>query len=200
MSELNTGMGNLNRHVCKNIDGFQGVHGGSSIGKINQEGRMLLEFCDAKHSCIANTWLRKADKKRITNGSGWNKSEIDFCIMGKVDCKLLKNVKVITGEVQHSLVIGDIVKKQENKTEWKSGSQKRNVAKLRDEPYRQLFECRIKESMYDNHNDLWESVKKSVLKACDEVCEYKKNRKCNEIGGGGTVGQRMRYKRKKKHI
>ena len=33
--------------------------------------------------------------------------------------------------------------------------------------------------MSDNHNDLWGSFKESVLKVCDEVCGYKKNRKCN---------------------
>ena len=53
---------------------------------------MLLEFCDAKHLCIANTWLRKTVKKKIDYGSGCNESDIDFCIMGKVDCKFLKNV------------------------------------------------------------------------------------------------------------
>ena len=26
---------------------------------------MLLEFSDAKHLCIANTWFRKADNKTI---------------------------------------------------------------------------------------------------------------------------------------
>ena len=39
---------------------------------------MLLEFCDAKHLCIANTWYRKADKKKIIYGSGCNESEIEF--------------------------------------------------------------------------------------------------------------------------
>ena len=42
---------------------------------------MLLEYCDAKHFCITKTWFRKADKKKITYGSGYNESEIDFCIM-----------------------------------------------------------------------------------------------------------------------
>ena len=46
---------------------------------------MVLEFSSARHICIVNTWLRKADKKKITYGSGCSKSEIDFCIMGKVD-------------------------------------------------------------------------------------------------------------------
>ena len=105
-------MGDLNGHVGRNIEGFQGVHGGFSIGERNQEGRMLLEFCYAKHLCIANTWLRKADKKKIAYGSGCNKSNIDFCMMGKVDLKFFIYVKVITGELQHNLVIVDIDKKQ----------------------------------------------------------------------------------------
>ena len=33
--------------------------------------------------------------------------------------------------------------------------------------------------MSDNHNDLWGSFKEGVLKVCNEVCGYKKNRKCN---------------------
>ena len=74
---------------------------------------------------------------------------------------------MITRELQHDLVIVDVDKKPKKKTEWKSGSQKQNVAKLRDEPYRQLFECRVKEIISDNHNDLWGSSKESVLKACN---------------------------------
>ena len=44
-----------------------------------------------------------------------NISEIDYCIMGKVDHKFLKNVKVITGELQHNLVVVDIDTKQKRK-------------------------------------------------------------------------------------
>ena len=33
--------------------------------------------------------------------------------------------------------------------------------------------------MYDNIHDLWGSFKVGVLKACNDVCGYKKNRKCN---------------------
>ena len=92
MNELIIGMRNPNGHVGRNINGFKVVHRGFSIGERNQDGRILLEFCDAKHLCIANTWSRKADKKKITYSSGYNKSEIDFCIMGKVDHKSLQNV------------------------------------------------------------------------------------------------------------
>ena len=63
MSELITGRRYSKRHVGKHIDGFQGVHRGLRIGERNQEGRMLLEFCDANHLYMDNTWSRKADKK-----------------------------------------------------------------------------------------------------------------------------------------
>ena len=80
-------MGDFDRHVGRNIDGFQGVLGEFCIGKKNQEGRMLSEFCDARHVCIADTWFRKAEKKKINFGSGCNESKINFCLMGTVDCK-----------------------------------------------------------------------------------------------------------------
>ena len=56
---------------------------------------------------------------------------------------------------------------------------KRNVTKLRKEPCEQLFECRVREVMSDDNIDLWRSFEQRVLLACDEVCEYKKNWKCN---------------------
>ena len=137
--ELIIVMGDFNRHVGRNIDGFQGVHVGFCIGKRNQEGRMLLEYCDAKFLCLANTWFRKADKKNITYGSGCSESQIESCMMGKVDRKFFRNVKVISGELQHNLGVVGVDRKQGKKTEWWPGSKKEIVAKLIDEPYRQLF-------------------------------------------------------------
>ena len=62
---------------------------------------------------------------------------------------------MITGELQHNLVIVDIDKKQRNKTEWKHEGQRRNEARFRDEPCRQIFECMVKEIMSDNNHGLW---------------------------------------------
>ena len=76
-------MGDLNGHAGRNIDGFLRVHGGFSIDDRNKEGRMLSELCNAKYQCMANTWLRKAEKKKIIYGSGCNKNEIDIFIMEK---------------------------------------------------------------------------------------------------------------------
>ena len=77
--------------------------------------------------------------------------------MGKVDSKSSKNVKVITGELQHNLVMADIEEKKKKKQS--VGLDVKN----------EMFEYRPKESMSDDHDDLWGCFKESVLKANDEV-------------------------------
>ena len=44
---------------------------------------MLLEFCDERKLCVANTWFRKTDKRKITFKSGNNECEIDFILVNK---------------------------------------------------------------------------------------------------------------------
>ena len=108
-------MGDFKGHASRSIVGFLGVHGGHSIGQRNEEGRMLLEFCNAKNFCIVSTWLRMTDKKKITYGSECSESEIDICIMAKVD-RIFFYVKVITGELQNNLVIVDVDMKKKEKS------------------------------------------------------------------------------------
>ena len=73
-SEVVFGLGDFNGHVGEEIEGFEGVHGGNGIGQRNAEGRMLLEFCDERELCVANTWFKKTDKRKITFKSGNNES------------------------------------------------------------------------------------------------------------------------------
>ena len=47
------GMGDFNGHVGKQIEGYEGVHGGNGIGERNVEGKEL---------CVENTWFRKGEK------------------------------------------------------------------------------------------------------------------------------------------
>ena len=56
-------LGDSNGQVGKQIDGFDGVHGGLNVGERNVKGRLLLEFCDGKDLCVANTWFKK--KKNV---------------------------------------------------------------------------------------------------------------------------------------
>ena len=54
---------NINEHIARNIDGFDGVHGGYGIGKMNFEGRMLLELCLEKELCVSNAWFKRGKEE-----------------------------------------------------------------------------------------------------------------------------------------
>ena len=112
MGELVLGMGDFNGHVGKQIEGYEGVHGGNEIGERNVEGKMMLEFCDENELCVANTWFRKGEKRKVTYSAGENETEIDFVLVGKGNRKYLRDVKVIPGELQHRLVVTNLVKKK----------------------------------------------------------------------------------------
>ena len=59
------------------------MHGGNGIGERNVKGKMLLEFCDEKEFCVANTWFRKEEKRKVTYSAGEIRTEIDFVLVGK---------------------------------------------------------------------------------------------------------------------
>ena len=110
------------------------------IGKRNAKGRMLLNFCDQKELCVANTWYKKKDKRKVTYSSGGNDTEIDFVLVEKEKRKCLQDVKVITGELQLKLVVVDVEKQKLKKSVQKN---KRERWKLKEKEIKQKFEERV---------------------------------------------------------
>ena len=119
-NELVLGLGDFNGHVEKCAEGFEGIHGGYGIVYRNAEGRMLLEFRDQKELCVANTWYKKKDKRKVIYSSGGNSTEIVFVLVGKEKIRYLRDVKIITGELQHRLVIVDVEEQKLKKSMKKS--------------------------------------------------------------------------------
>ena len=68
--EIIVSLGNFNGQVGKCAEGFEGVHKGNGVGKRNTEGRKLLEFCDERELCVANTRFKKTNKRKITDSAG----------------------------------------------------------------------------------------------------------------------------------
>ena len=44
---------------------------------------MLLEFCDEKKLCLANTWCQKKHNRKVTFKAGEFATEINFVLFGK---------------------------------------------------------------------------------------------------------------------
>ena len=106
---------------------------------------MLLEFCDERELCVAHTWFKKTDKRKITFKSGNNESEIDFILVNKGNRKHLKEVKVILWKLQHRLLVADVDKRKLNKVIKKESRVKRMVWKLKDTEMQEKFERRVEE-------------------------------------------------------
>eukprot|EP00057_Strongylocentrotus_purpuratus_P003042 XP_003725801.1 PREDICTED: uncharacterized protein LOC100892561 [Strongylocentrotus purpuratus] len=51
--------GDLNGHVGKLADGYQGAHGGMGFGRRNTEGETILEFAEAMEMMIGNTFFNQ---------------------------------------------------------------------------------------------------------------------------------------------
>ena len=97
-------LGDLNGHVGRHIDGD---HGGYGVGRWNMEGRMLPELCLEKELCVSNAWHKREEKRKVTFRLGENETKIDFVLKRKEQ----QNVKTISMEFQHALVVADINKK-----------------------------------------------------------------------------------------
>ena len=160
------GLGDVNGHVERQIDGFEGVHGGYEIGKRNVEGRRLHKFCNEKELCVANTWFEKEQKKIICCADG-NRTEIDFVLVGKNNKSYLKNVKVIPWELQHRLVATDIDKRKLKIVVKNEQTIKMRVWKLKENNMKTRFQERFKELVDVDASNLCNTFKNGMLQACD---------------------------------
>ena len=59
------------------------MYTGNGVWKRNTEGRRLLEFCDERELCVANTWFKNTEKRKITYSAGECGTEIDFVLVGE---------------------------------------------------------------------------------------------------------------------
>lgn len=90
----------LNGHVGRLANGYEGVHGGHGFGERNNEGLRILDFADAHGLVLSNTCYKKEAHKLITYSSGGNESTIDYILTRSRDRNLLKDSKVIPGNHQ----------------------------------------------------------------------------------------------------
>lgn len=160
----------------KDADGYEGVHGGFSIGRRNDEGRSLLEFCAEADLVVMNSWFK--NEKKATFRSGGAETEIDFMLVGKSWRKKIRNVKVIPGELQHSLVVMDVDKIDEVKKKKQQQSKRTKTWKLKDGEVKRKFAERMdilwKEKEEDG--DIWTKYRNCAQQAANEVCGVSKGK------------------------
>jgi hypothetical protein len=82
--------GDLNGHVGKCSDGYEGIHGGFGFDSRNVEGERIFEFSEAANLTVCNTLFKK---RLVTYNSGGDRGPIDYLLLGKSDTRVITNVK-----------------------------------------------------------------------------------------------------------
>ena len=114
----------------------------------------------------------------MTSSHGGMSRKLTF--LGKENRKYLRGVKVIPGELQHSLVVVDLVNKKVKKVVRKEAFERRKVWKLMEDDTRANFEERVGKLVSADALDLWKCFREGMLKAFDEVCGKTKGRRDQE--------------------
>ena len=70
--------GDLNGHVGRSSEGYEGIHGGRGYGTRNKEGDRILEFGNATDMVVLNTMFDKRNSRLITYQSGGHSTQIDY--------------------------------------------------------------------------------------------------------------------------
>ena len=130
------------------------VYTGECCRKKMQKEKKLLEFCDERELCVANTWFKKTNKRKITYSAGGCGTEIDFVLVGEKYRKYIRDVKVIPRELQHRLVVVAVDKKVLKKVVRKKGIMKRKIWKFNENQTRVRFEKRVKKLVSTDAPDL----------------------------------------------
>ena len=199
--------GDLNGHVGRHSDGYDGVHGGKGYGTRNSEGECILDLGDMFDLAICNTFFVKPENHLVTYESGGNKSQIDYVLVRRSDLKLVKNVKAIPNEEcvkQHSLVVTDYaIKKKQRIT--RPFVPRLKIWKLRERNVRQAFEEEVRRRDMEvvnatNLNEKWIAMKKVWLEVTEQTCgrtkgppQGKETWWWNDDVAGAVAEKRARY-------
>ena len=89
--------GDLNGHVGKNSEGYEGLHGGHGYGVRNMEGETILEFYEAAGMIVCGIQFSKTESKLISYSSGGYNTTVDYLLAQKQDTKYLKDAKAFPG-------------------------------------------------------------------------------------------------------
>ena len=112
--------GDLNGHIGKLANGYEGVHGGYGYGLRNKEGEHILRFAVAHNLVVGNSYFTKKDNHLITYQSSGINGQIDYTLLRRSNFKLVRDIKVIPGEevvTQHRMLVSDRMEIHKTKQE-----------------------------------------------------------------------------------
>ena len=130
---------------------------------------------------VLNTMFEKKDNRLITYQSGEDSTQIDYILISRENRKLVRDVKVISGEEiapQHRLVIGDLCLESPRVTK-KTFVPRRKTWKLKNGHTASVFQTQFSKAVEgvkegQTVEGKWARLKDNLLCAADETCGWTK--------------------------
>ena len=165
--------GDLNGHVGRESDGYEGVDGLFGYGIRNMEGETILELGDSMDMIVHGTQFKKDENKIMTYSSGASNTTVDYLIIRKQDRKCLWDEKAIPGEEavsQNHLILVDTKVRGAVKAQRTKFRPRRKVWRLNDENVRRQFQDKLvlREVGEGDVNVVWEKAR--LLNTANEAC------------------------------
>ena len=140
-------IGDMNAKVGSSNDGHERSMGNHGVGRRNENGEKLLEFCDTHGMCIGGTIFphRKIHKTTWLSPDGKTENQIDHCIIQGKWRRSLMDVRVMRGAdigSDHQLLLS-IVKIKLNRTRPSKAMERRICVNNLNDP-QLLHEYKIK--------------------------------------------------------
>uniref|UniRef100_A0A146KQ35 RNA-directed DNA polymerase from mobile element jockey n=1 Tax=Lygus hesperus TaxID=30085 RepID=A0A146KQ35_LYGHE len=181
-------MGDLNGRVGQNDVSYREVIGKHGEPTRNNNGKRLLQFCQANSLIITNTKFPHRDIHKFTRvePSRNERSIIDYIMVKKSEFPRIRDARVMRGaEIgsDHRMVVTSLssATKPTGKTGNKKKNEKVNSYKLKVESIREKFCTRVTEradtaGTWKEERSLekaWENFKEVILGAATEICGVK---------------------------
>ena len=144
----------INGHIGRHIDGFDGDHVWYGVVQRNLQGRMLLVLYGKGTMCV--NYMVLEGRKEEGEIQNWRKWEKNVNVLIKKEHRLfIQNVKAIPGEFQHALVATDIDKRKIRNVVKKMHTERRNICLLKDVKISRRFEEKVIELVDVGEPILW---------------------------------------------
>ena len=160
-------LGNWNSAVA---DEYRNIVGSLGLGKQNQRGQILIDFCERNGMIVTNTWFKKPKRKLYTcKAPGeWSRHQLDYILVKhqfRNSVKVVKTLPQLTGcQVSHQ--VEENIRFQKSRPRWDLEKLYTNRQKVQDtlEEKFGLTECQR-----GNAEVQWNNIKKCVLHTISDL-------------------------------
>ena len=177
-------IGDFNAKVGQRIGGNKGTMGDHGLGKQNEAGERLIEFCDGNNMSIMNTWFEQP-KRRLytwTSPDGKHRNQIDYILINKRWKSTINDVRTKPGAdcgTDHELLVATLKIKLKKLRNGKSETTYYDCKGITPEyriEIKNRFEVLERDEIEDEMNTetLWEKMKGTILETAEMHIPKKK--------------------------